>query len=66
MRRFWMLLPVVFAAAVGCGDTPTVATNAETEAQQKAAEKQVEEEEGNMKNGAYDPSAPKPTAKKRK
>jgi hypothetical protein len=65
MRRYWILLPLAFAAA-GCGDTPAVVTNSETASQQEAAQKQADEEERNQRNGAYDPSAPKPPAKPKK
>jgi GTP cyclohydrolase III len=66
MRRFRWLAPVVVFAAVGCGDTPTVVTNTQTAAQQEAAQKQADEEEQNMKNGAYDPAAPKKAGKPKK
>lgn len=65
MRRFWILLPFVFAAG-GCNDAPTVVTNSETAAQQEAEQKKADEEERNQRNGAYDPSAPKPPGKPKK
>lgn len=65
MRRFWTLLPFVFAAA-GCSDTPSVVTNAETGAEQEAEQKKADEEERNQRGGVYDPSAPKPTDKRKK
>lgn len=62
-RRYWLALPFVFAA-VGCSDTPAVVTNSQTAAEQEAAQKKADEEERGMKDGAYDPSAPKKPVKK--
>lgn len=66
MHRYRLLIPFAVFAAVGCGDTPTVVTNAEIAAQQEAGQKQADEEERNMKDGAYDPAAPKKPSKVKK
>lgn len=65
MRRFWLVLPFAVAAA-GCSDTPTAVTDSQSAALQEAAQKQADEEERNMKDGAYDPSAPKKPTKPKK
>jgi hypothetical protein len=65
MRRLWKLLPFALVSAVGCGDTPTAVTNENSAAEQEAAQKKADEEERNMKDGAYDPDAPKKPAKKK-
>lgn len=67
MRRALLLLPFAFVAVavVGCGDTPTAVTNDKTAAEQEAAQKKADEEERGMKDGAYDPDAPKKPAKRK-
>lgn len=66
MHRLRVLAPFLVLAAVGCGDTPTAVTDSQTVAQQEAAQKQADDAERNMTNGAYDPSAPKNPSKPKK
>lgn len=66
MYRIVTLLTAVSLFSSGCGpDLPTAQTGKEAEALQEAAQKEADEGERNMKDGSYDPAAPKKSPKRK-